>query len=157
MSGYLETYGAGEEVRAKRERLIKRAIAVLALGLVLAGIGWYLLRNYKEDGRIAAFVELLQKKDYAAAYKMWGCSAEQPCRDYLYDRFLEDWGNKGAHADASAVSVEKIRACKDGVIRKLKYPAAESMLIFVSRADLLLSFPPWGEACEVRLKVPATN
>lgn len=153
MSGYLENYGAGEE---KRERLFKSAAAVLVLGLVLAGVGWYLLRDYKEDRQLGVFVDLLKKKDYPNAYKMWGCSVEQPCRDYNYDRFLEDWGNKGTHADASGVTVESVRTCKDGVIRRLKYPS-ENVIIFISRSDLQMSFPPWGEACEVRLKVPSAS
>ena len=152
MASYLETYGAGEEKRAGRERLFKRAALVFAVMLVAGGAGWYLLRNYKEDAQVSRFVELLQKKDYAAAYAMWGCTVEKPCRDYEYKRFLEDW-NSGLHADAAAVTVSKIRNCTGGVIRKLKYPSDE-VLIFVSRADLQITFPPWGDACEVRLKAP---
>lgn len=148
-SNYLANYGAGEE---KRERLIKRAVLALVVILAVAGAAWFFLRNYKEDSRVSAFVSLLQKKDYPAAYAMWGCTVETPCRDYAYNRFLEDWST-GAHADASAVTVEKTRNCQGGVIRKLKYPSDE-VLIFVSRGDLQLSFPPWGDACEVRLRAP---
>lgn len=149
MASYLETYGAGE---AKRDRLIKAAVVTVALILVIAGAAWYFLRNYKEDRRVREFVELLQKKDYPAAYAMWGCTVQNPCRDYDYQRFLEDW-SKGAHADAGAVTIEKTRNCSGGVIRKLKFPGDE-VLVFVSREDLQMSFPPWGDACEVRLKVP---
>ena len=152
MASYLETYGAGEEKRAQRERLLKRAALVFLALLAAAGLGWFFLRNYKEDQRVSAFVELLQKKDYPAAYAMWGCTVEKPCRDYVYQRFLEDWST-GAHAEASAVKIEKTRSCKGGVIRKLKYPN-DDVLLFVSRADLQLSFPPWGDACEVRLRAP---
>ena len=152
MASYLETYGTGEEKRAGRERLFKRAAAALALVLVAGGAGWYLLRNYKEDAQVSRFVELLRKKDHAGAYAMWGCTVEKPCRDYQYQRFLEDW-NSGVHADASAVTVSKVRNCTGGVIRKLKYPGDE-VLIFVGRTDLQITFPPWGDACEVRLKAP---
>ena len=153
MASYLETYGAGEEKRAQRERLLKRAALVFLALLAAAGLGWFFLRNYKEDQQASAFVELLRKKDYPAAYAMWGCTVEKPCRDYDYKRFLEDWGNTGIHADASAVTVESVRNCTGGIIRKLKYPGDE-VLIFVSRSDLQISFPPWGDACEVRLRAP---
>ncbi len=152
MAGYLETYGAAEEKRAKREQFLKRAVLVVAILLVAAGAAWFFLRNHQEDARIAAFVDLLRKKDHAAAYSMWGCTVEKPCRDYQYKRFLEDW-TTGVHADASAVTVEKTRSCTGGVIRKLKFPGDE-MLIFVSRGDLQITFAPWGDACEVRLKSP---
>ncbi len=155
MASYLEDYGAGEAKRAKRERFIKRAILALVVLLAAAGLGWYFSRNLKEDSRVSAFVELLRKKDYPAAYAMWGCTVEKPCRDYDYKRFLEDWSG-GPHADASAVRIEKTRSCSGGVIRKLKYPADE-VLVFVSRSDLQISFPPWGDACEVRLRAPVNN
>jgi len=150
MSGYLESYGAGDR---KRERALKGLLLSLSILAALGGTTWFLLRNYKEDARAAAFVELLKKKDYGAAYAMWGCTVDKPCRDYGPPRFLEDWGDKGAHADASAVTIEKTRNCNGGVIRKLRYPKDEAM-IFVSRADLLISFPPWGDACKVRVQVP---
>ena len=153
MSTYLENYGSSEAKRAKRERLIKRSVIALFLGLLAAGLGWFLMRNYKEDGQVAIFVEHLKKKEYPAAYAMWGCTVEKQCRDYDYKRFLEDWGNTGTHADASAVKIEKTRNCKGGIIRKLKYPG-DDVLIFVSRADLQVSFTPWGDACEVRVQVP---
>ncbi len=150
MSGYLETYGAGDQ---KRERALKGLLLALLILAALAGAAWFLLRNYKEDARAAAFVELLKKKEYGAAYAMWGCTVDKPCRDYDYKRFLEDWGDQGAHADVSAVAIEKTKSCSGGIIRKLRYPRDE-VLIFVSRADLLISFPPWGDACEVRVQVP---
>ncbi len=152
MASYLENYGAQEEKREKRARLFKRALLALAILLAVAGLGWFFLRNYKEDRQVSAFVELLRKKEYASAYAMWGCSVDKPCRDYDYKRFMEDW-TAGAHADPDAIRVEKTRSCTGGIIRKLKYPADE-VLIFVSRGDLLLSFPPWGDACEVRLRAP---
>jgi hypothetical protein len=152
MASYLETYGAGE---AKRERLVKGVAVVVGVLLLAVGLGWFFLRNFKEDSRVSEFVESLQKKDYPAAYAMWGCTVEKPCRDYDYKRFLEDW-SAGPHADAAAVKVEKTRNCAGGVIRNLKYPA-DNVLIFVSRSDLQISFPPWGDACEVRLKAPVNN
>jgi|KBSSwiStaDraftv2_1062776.scaffolds.fasta_scaffold610912_1 hypothetical protein len=150
MSTYLENYGKGEE---KRQRLVKSASIFVLLVLICTGLGWYILHNRKEDAAVSNFVELLRKKDYPTAYAMWGCTVEKPCRDYDYKRFLEDW-SAGPHADAAAIKIEKTRSCTGGLIRKLRYPADE-VLIFVSRSDLQMSFPPWGDACEVRLRAPA--
>jgi hypothetical protein len=149
VDSYLANYGAGEE---KRERLFKRAALALVAVLVLGGGGWFFLRNYKEESKLSAYVELLRKKDFPAAYAMWGCTVEKPCRDYNYQRFLEDWSS-GLHADASAIKIEKVRNCNGGIIRKLKYPG-DDVLIFVTRGDLQITFPPWGDACEVRVRVP---
>ncbi len=105
MTGYLDAYGAAETERAKREKLFKRLAIALVVIAVLGTAGWFLFRNYKEEARIRQFVQLLQSKQYGAAYAMWGCSEATPCRDYSMQRFLEDWGPQSKHPEPAAIQL----------------------------------------------------
>ncbi|MCX6619580.1 MAG: hypothetical protein NTY38_00580, partial [Acidobacteria bacterium] len=125
MDGYLASYGAGDERRAK---LIRRwSFLVLGL-LVAAGILYFSLRDRAEKARIHTFLELLRNKDYGAAYGLWGCTAAHPCRDYNFDRFLEDWGPKSVHKDYANARLSSTRSCDAGVIATIAFDRGEPTL-----------------------------
>src|SRR5438105_3129157 len=105
MSSYLEAYGAEEAQRAKRIRLIKRASVALILLLIVSGVAYAVFKNYPEEQQVKAFLETLRKQDYQTAYRMWGCTESTPCRDYSYQKFLEDWGSKGSHGDIGSAHI----------------------------------------------------
>lgn len=151
MTGYLDAYGAAETERAKREKLLKNLAIGAVAAIVLAVTGWFLFRNYKEEARIKEFVELLQAKQYAEAYKMWGCTEATPCRDYSMQRFLEDWGPQSKHPEPSAMQLKKVKSCTSGIIQVIQWGSDEIML-WVNRTDLVLSFSPWP-ICDPRMKV----
>ena len=113
MPGYLEGYGTGEE---KREKLIKRIALGFVLALILGGVSYFFLRNYRETQQARLFFELLRKQDYTVAYRLWGCTPTSPCRGYSMDKFMQDWGPKSPHADLSALKITKTRGCSTGVI-----------------------------------------
>jgi hypothetical protein len=140
MTGYLEGYGAGEE---RRERIIKRSLVAALVVLVVGGALYFFLRDYREKQQIQAFLELLQKKDYRAAYQMWGCTEASPCREYSFEKFLEDWGPKSPHANLSSVKVVKTRSCSSGVIQTLNFGDDDEVWLWVGRKDLTLGFAPW--------------
>lgn len=151
MTGYLDAYGAAETERAKREKLLKNLAIGAVAAIVLAVTGWFLFRNYKEEARIKEFVELLQAKQYAEAYKMWGCTEATPCRDYSMQRFLEDWGPQSKHPEPSEMQLKKVKSCTSGIIQVIQWGSDEIML-WVNRTDLVLSFSPWP-ICDPRMKV----
>src|SRR5258707_12783680 len=104
MPGYLDRYGEGHEQRARRNRII----IIVLISVIVGGGGLYLgLRNYRQKSKIKQFVELLQKKDYADAYRMWGCTDSKPCPEYPYDKFLEDWGPKSSNAQIASFEITK--------------------------------------------------
>lgn len=149
MSGFLEGYGAGEE---RRERLIKRA-ALSALAVAVLGGGlWFWLRNWREERQVSRFLELLQRKDYPGAYHLWGCTETKPCRDYSFEKFLEDWGPKSTHTDLATLRVVKTRSCRGGIIKALQFPGDE-VLLWVERKDLTLGYAPWP-VCNPRIPSP---
>jgi hypothetical protein len=164
---YLDEYGAGDERRGK---IIKWAAAAVVVAAVAAFLLYHLLRNYREDRQVKAFSEMLQRKDYKGAYALWGCTETNPCRDYSFDKFLEDWGPQSRYANASQVeighpqqregAVGAIRrflgigySCEDGVIYELKAAGAEPVLLYVLRKDQTIGFAPWA-VCAPRMHVP---
>jgi len=60
---------------------------------VLAGLIFYaVFKNHSEQQQAKAFVASLIAQDYQGAYRMWGCTDANPCRDYPFNRFMDDWG-----------------------------------------------------------------
>jgi hypothetical protein len=166
MPGYLEEYGAGDE---KRGRVIRWSVIAAVAVLVLSTAGYLLFRNYPEDKIAKAFVATLQQKNYQEAYRFWGCTAENPCRDYRFDKFLEDWGPQSPYADASNVRIGHpqlnpgalgwIRnvlgvqySCDDGVIYHLNFGKGEPVLIYILRKERTIGFAPWP-VCSPRIQM----
>lgn len=150
MAGYLESYGAGEE---RREKIAKRLLLGALAALVLAAVLYFMFRNWREDRQVRLFLELAKKQDYQAAYRLWGCSPETPCRDYQFDKFLEDWGPKNPRGDIARARITKTRSCATGVIYTLEYGPDEPLLLWVGRNDRILSFAPWP-SCNPRMQTP---
>jgi hypothetical protein len=157
MPGYLEDYGAGEE---KRGKLIRRVLIGVVTVLVLGAVSYFSLRNYSENSAIQKFIAALQQKDYKQAYAMWGCTEAKPCRDYSFEKFMEDWGPKSPMADAAKARIEHpqlnpgplgwIRnvlgiqySCNDGVIYHVTVGNGSPVLLYVLRSDKTIGFAPW--------------
>jgi len=154
MAGYLAHYGEGQEQREKR---IRRAVIT---GLILFGVlGLYLLtfktpileryirvvqvlKNHAAEKRVEMFLELLAKRDYKAAYALWGCTDEKPCRDYPFQNFMDDWGPKGSPSGGEAFHTTRSRACGSGVILTVISGTREEKL-WAERDGLTLGFSPY--------------
>ncbi len=137
--GYLDHYGEGEE---RREKLIKRAILAAIVVLIAGSVLYYLFKNFRQEHQVKHFYALLGEKNYAAAYVLWGCSQDKPCRDYSYQRFLDDWGPNSPNVKASAVEIVKSRSCGSGVIITVKLGDREEKL-WVDRESLVMGYSPW--------------
>lgn len=147
MSGYLENFGAGEEKREKRRWRI--VFSVLGL-LVISGASYFAFRNYREEKQLTLFFDTLNQRNYKAAYEMWGCTEQTPCRDYSFDRFQEDWGPKSKHANLSAMKVVKTKSCGGGIIRIVDFGAGDEVNLWVDRKDRMIGFAPWP-VCNPRM------
>jgi hypothetical protein len=146
MSSYLEAYGAAEEQRAKRVRLIKNSSIVLGCVIVVALIAYGIFKNYSEEQQVKSFVRLMQAHDYSGAYRLWGCSESHPCPDYALAKFMEDWGPKSAHADQSSAQIGLSQSCGSGVVIRLDYKnGQEPVSLWVERSTKIVSFAPWAE------------
>lgn len=152
MSTYLDEYGAKD---SRREKIRNWILISLAVVLVVGGGLYFTFRNYNEEKRAKLFLEMLRTQQYEKAYEVWGCSQAKPCRDYSYDKFLEDWGPKSAHADVSRVTVVRTRSCSGGIIQTLRFGEKDEVLLWVDRSDLTLGFAPWP-TCNPRYSGPGT-
>jgi len=150
MGGYLDQYGAGEE---RRERIIKWIALGAAAAAILALALYFTFRNHRETQQAKRFLELLRNQEYRSAYQLWGCTPEQPCRDYNFDRFMEDWGPKSGHGDPSAARIGATKTCSGGVIYTIEFAQGEPALLWVERRDRILSFAPWP-VCNPRMAAP---
>jgi hypothetical protein len=140
MSDYLAGYGAGEEERSRKRKLIILGTLVVVLA---AAVLYTFFHTYAEERAADRFLQALRSHDYQFAYRMWGCTEQTPCRDYRLDRFMADWGPTGTYADPGRLSYGDIDACGAGVVLTIQYPGAEPAGLYVDRSTKVLSFAPW--------------
>jgi hypothetical protein len=139
MAGYLDQYGAGDERRARRLKLIILAV----VGCVaLSGILYSLLHNYSQERQAKRFFEHLAAGDYKAAYALWGCTDARPCSGYPMSAFMQDWGPPVQVAGFSILDGE---TCGNSVIVDVDAGSAGNKKIWVNRATLELAFPPYDQ------------
>ena len=146
MAGYLEAYGLEEEHRARRNRLIKIGALIAIVAIIVALIFYMAFKNFHETSEAKQFLSLLKNQQYQDAYQMWGCTEASPCQNYPFPKFLEDWGPKSPHANASSATIGDVESCGSGVIVTIKYAnAADNVPLWVERNTDVLSFSPWPE------------
>jgi len=147
VSEYLSQYGTEDRTRERVVRAIliaMAAIAVLwAVDWGLAAYGTYTLRDAREEYRAHSFFSQLGKQRYREAYAMWGCDEAHPCRDYSYQKFMEDWGPKSPAADLSKRKVLAVRHCNGSIIEVIDLGTGDPLNLIVDSHDLALSFAPW--------------
>lgn len=151
MTGFLDSYGAGVE---RREKIVKRLVLGGLAALAIAVTLYFVFRNWGEDRQARLFLDLLKKQDYQSAYQLWGCTPAAPCRDYRFERFMEDWGPKSPHGNVAAARIAKTRSCAGGVIYTLEYGKDDSLLLWVGRQDKVLGYAPWP-SCNPRMPAPS--
>ena len=140
MAGYLDHYGEGDERREKRRTRLIIAVLALVLGL---GTAYFFLRDYRQKAQVRQFVEAVQRKDYSAAYRMWGCTEAKPCRDYGYDKFLEDWGPKSRYGEITSYDIGRARRCGTGVIVGVKFGNNREEKFWVEGKEMTIGYSPW--------------
>ena len=147
MSSYLEAYGAAEQQRARVVGLLKNCSIALASVLVAGLILYAIFKNHAEERQAKSFLQLLAAGNYPVAYTMWGCTETHPCPEYKYSKFMDDWGPKSAHANASAAaSIGQAQSCGSGVVIQLNYKNPDDTVpLWVEHDTKIVSFAPWPE------------
>lgn len=141
--------GAPEYRRSWWERNWKVALPAGLAILALAVTAYFVFRHWQERQRIDQFLALLSAKDYPAAYAFWGCTVQKPCRDYNYQRFLEEWGPQGEYSEPGRFRKIQTQHCADGIIQELHYGESIEYL-YVDSATKTLTHSPW-EVCVTRI------
>lgn len=144
MSGYLEGYGEGEE---RRSKIIKWTVLGAIAVLVLGAVSYFGFRNFSKRQKLDTFLELLKKQDYKAAHALWGCTDQAPCRDYSFDRFMEDWGPKSPAAKADTAAIVSKATCgpffqPTGILRIYHFAPDYTVSLWVNSEDGNIGFAP---------------
>jgi len=140
MAGYLDQYGAGEE---RREKIVKRSLISLAALVVIGGSLFFIFHNYREEHQVKQFFDRLASHDYKAAYSLFGCTDEKPCRDYPFDKFMDDWGPRSGRNDTSNFRIFRSRTCGSGVILTVDFGKSQEEKLWVERKDMVIGFSPF--------------
>ncbi len=146
MSTYLDNYGTAD---ARREHILKVAAAIGLIVLIVAGALYFLFRDYREERQVKVLLEYLSNGDYKAAYALWGCTEDSPCRDYSFEKFIEDWGPDG-YGNVAAADITDKSSCEAGIIQTIRFQEGDEVLLWVDREDRKISFAPW-QTCHPRL------
>jgi hypothetical protein len=147
MASYLESYGAIEDRKAKNRAFVKWGSIGLVCLVFISLLIYGTFKNYHQEQVMNTFVLHLRNHNYRAAYAMWGCTEQNPCRDYAYSKFLEDWGLSSPHANVDGVKIGVSESCGNGVFLRLDYPNAPPVPLTVERGTDIVSFAPsdWME------------
>jgi hypothetical protein len=140
MAGYLDTYGVSDQ---KRERLTKKIVIALLITAVVGLSLFLFFRNFSEKRVAGSFFDALRANDHREAYRIWGCTEQTPCRDYSFEKFMEDWGPQGAYSNIHEARVTTVDACGEGVVLTVSVPNVEPFGIWVERSTHTMSFAPW--------------
>jgi len=138
MAGYLDQYGAQDE---RRIRIFKSLAITLVSLVVIAGAAFFIFHNYRQERQVKRFFELLESKDYHAAYQLW-VRSEDDRKGYPYESFLQDWGPQGRHNDVSQFRITRSRSCGSGVILSVDFARGEPEKLWVERNELTIGFSP---------------
>lgn len=141
MPGILdENYGVAEE---RRNRLIKRIVIWGLVVIVAATVGYFSLRTWSQQRVMSHFLDDLKQQKYQAAYALWGCTQDTPCKYYPPEKFTQDWGPSSPYANPSELKIEHVDFCNDGVVFDLSYPKSDDLGLWVNRSTNAISFAPW--------------
>lgn len=141
MGSYLQQYGAGDE---RRIRIIKTIVIACVIVAILAIAAYLFFRNYPEKQMVKKFLAEVNAHQYDAAYRDWGCTPSHPCRDYDYNRFMQDWGAQVS----SPWKIASVEGCKTFVTVNVQANGAELESLAVQRGNHSLSFAPAPECQE---------
>lgn len=142
MASYLEKYGALEEHRARRNRIIKISVIAVVCAVIVGLVLYALFKNFSQEQTVKAFVQHLANHEYQDAYRMFGCTEATPCRDYSFPKFMEDWGPNSGHGNAAGAKIATSQSCGNGVFIRLDFPSGEPMKLLVERNTNIISFAP---------------
>jgi hypothetical protein len=140
---YLQHYGAGDE---RRSRIIKTIVIVCVIVVVLAIAAYLFFHDYPEEQAVKHFLSEVNGHQYQAAYRDWGCTPNHPCRDYDYNRFMQDWGSNVS----SPWKIASVDGCKTFVTVNVQANGTELQSLAVERGSHSMSFAPATECQEKR-------
>jgi hypothetical protein len=143
MGSYLQQYGIADE---RRGRTIKWIILICLAVVIIVCAAYLIFHNYSEKRIVRNFLAEINGHNYQAAYRDWGCTAQHPCPNYDYSRFLQDWGP--SKKVESSWKISSVDGCKTFVTVNVQAQGSELQSLAVERNDQSLGFAPSPECQE---------
>ncbi len=137
---YLDEYGVAD---ARREKILKALAVSLVVSVVGGGCLFFWFKNYLEERQVGEFLSRLQSQEYAAAYELWGCSAEVPCQHYSYQDFLEDWGPDSPIGKVERFRLGRSTELDNGVIVEIEVNGRLEPELWVEKDNKTVGFSPY--------------
>lgn len=155
MASYFEAYGEAEQRAAKRNRVLQIAAGCIAGSLILFFVLRAVFENYGEERQVKLFVADLKKGDFKAAYSLWGCTDAAPCKNYAFEKFMDDWGPDSPYAKLNGPEAGSGDSCGTGVVVAIEAKAAEPIPLWVDRATKVIGYSPDPECRKRRWRFRA--
>lgn len=148
MGSYLQNYGAGEE---SRNQIIKRTVLITIAVVIVGSICYFIFHNYPEKQLVKRFLAELNQHEYKKAYSTWNCAADQTCRSYDYQSFLQDWG-PDKHI-SSPWKIASVDGCSAFVTINVQAQGSELESLSVTRGVNGIGFAPAPECQEKKIRL----
>ena len=116
---------------------------ILVVTVVVGAVLYFFFKNYFEERRVSSFLATLQEEEYPAAYGFWGCSIEEPCRDYDYENFLEDWGPTSPLGRVDSFLLGRSAEVGTGVIIEIRINGQSQPELWVEKESKIVGFSPF--------------
>lgn len=124
------------------ERIVKIVLLSVVVAAVLGAVYYVFFRNWREERYAKRFLEQVRAERYEEAYRLWGCSVEEPCRYYPYDEFLEDWGPDALYGKLNDYSLGRSYTQPNGVILRYSINGEERDPLWVELDPPKINFAP---------------
>lgn len=137
---YLDHYAKGPST-------FDRIVKGVALSLLAAVVGycfyWLFFRNWTEERQVRSFLTTVQEQRFEEAYEFWDCTVDEPCRDYLYEEFLDDWGPESPLGRVQNFDLGRSYTQPSGAIIELTVNGAKQSNLWVEESTKVISFFPY--------------
>jgi len=138
--GYLDQYAQGSHVF---DKLVKAVAYTLLAAIIGYCFYWLFFRNWREERQVESFLTTIEEQRFEDGYQYWGCSVAEPCRDYLYNEFLADWGPESPIGPLKTFKVGRSYTQPNGAIVELSVNGVKQSNLWVDGVTEVLSFFPY--------------
>ena len=138
--GYLDQYAQGSQAF---DKLVKVIVYSLLAVIISYCVYWLFFRNWREERQVGRFLTTIQEQRFEEGYLYWGCSVAEPCRHYLFDEFLDDWGLQSPLGPVKTFEVGRSYTQPNGVIVELSVNGVPQSNLWVDSQTEVISFFPY--------------
>jgi hypothetical protein len=138
--GYLDQYEQGSQVF---DKVVKTIACLLLAAIIGYCVYWLFFRNWREERQVDRFLTAIQEQRFEDGYQYWGCSVAEPCRDYLFNEFLDDWGPQSPLGPVKTFQLGRSYTQPNGAIIEVTVNGVRQSNLWVDGVTDVISFFPY--------------